>query len=165
MKMKNSIKMFSLLSLAAVIAILFAFPAVAQEKQADNMQILIEKLKADKRLIVAANMEMNESEAKDFWPVYDAYQKDLDAINQRIIKIIGSYAEGYLAGKITDEKALELTTELAAIQEADGRLPASYVPKLKKVLPIQKVLRFLQIENKIRAAVKYELAAGIPMTP
>ena len=43
---------------------LFSLPALAQDKPADNMQILREKIKADKKLLVAANMELTESEAK-----------------------------------------------------------------------------------------------------
>jgi hypothetical protein len=45
----------------------------------------------------------------------------------------------------------------------DGALQQSYAPKLLKVLPPKKALRYLQIENKIRAAVKYELAGSIPV--
>jgi hypothetical protein len=158
-------KMFSWLALISVIAILVIMPAVAEEKQSDNMKILIDKLKADKKLIVAENMELTESEAKDFWPVYDAYQTDLNAINQRIINLITSYAGQYPLTDITEEKALNLITELTAIEQTEGGLQSAYVPKLRKVLPLKKVARYLQIENKIRAAVKYELAAGIPMIP
>jgi hypothetical protein len=31
------------------------------------------------------------------------------------------------------------------------------------VLPVKKVARYLQIENKIRALVKYDLAQGVPL--
>ena len=137
--------------------------AAAQDKQADNMQIMREKVKADKKLLVAANMELTESEAKAFWPVYDQYQKDLTAINQRILKLIESYATDYKANTLTDEKANKLTAELVAIEKAEAGLKESSVPKLSKVLPAKKVARYLQIENKIRALVKYELAGEIPL--
>jgi hypothetical protein len=161
--MKRSIKVIFLLTLAAAITILVVSPAVSQDKQADEMQILREKVKADKKLLVAANMGLTESEAKGFWPVYEAYQKDLTAINQRIAGLFESYAADYRANTLTDEKAKKLTAELVAIGQAEGGLQASYFPKLSKVLPPKKVARYLQIENKIRAAVKYELAANIPL--
>ena len=140
-----------------------AIPAPAQDKPADNMQILRDKIKADKKLLVAANMELTESEAKAFWPVYDQYQKDLAAINRRIGKLIESYAADYRANTMTDEKAKKLTAEYVAIEKAEAVLKESSVPKLSKVLPPKKVARYLQIENKIRAMVKYELAGGIPL--
>ncbi len=37
------------------------------------MQILREKIRADKKLLVAENMQLTEAEAKAFWPVYDQY--------------------------------------------------------------------------------------------
>jgi len=137
--------------------------AAAQDKPADNMQIMREKVKADKKLMVAANMQLTESEAKGFWPVYEEYQKDLAAINQRIGNLIKSYAADYNANTLTDEKAKKLVDELVAIEQAEAGLKTSYVPKLGKVLPMKKVARYLQLENKVRALVKYELAGGIPL--
>ena len=157
--------LWALISVIALMMVIAAFPgpALTQDKPADDMQILIEKIKADKKLLVAANMELTESEAKGFWPVYEAYQKDLIAINQRIASLIESYAAEYQAKTLTDEKAKKLTDELVAIGKAEAELQASYVPKLRKVLPPKKVARYLQIENKIRAAVKYELAKAVPL--
>lgn len=161
MKRRNSATLF--VALAAVMTILVVTPGVSQEKPADNMQILLDKIKADKKLVVAAGIDLMESEAKGFWPVYEAYQADLMAINQRVIRLIESYAKDDMAGTLTDDKAQKLTAEFIAIQKAEAEMLASYVPKLSKVLPPKKVARYLQIENKIRAAVKYELAAGIPL--
>ena len=161
--MKRKIKVAFFLSLAAAITILVVSPAVSQDKPADNMQILRDKVKADKKLVVAANMDLTESEAKGFWPVYEQYQADLMAINQRIDRLIKSYAADYRANTLTDDKAQELTAEFISIQKAEAELLASYVPKLSQVLPPKKVARYLQIENKIRAAIKYELAVNIPV--
>ncbi len=139
--------------------------AAAQDKPADNMQIMREKVKADKKLLVASNMELTESEARAFWPVYDQYQKELGAMNERMVKMIKSYADAYNAKSITDDRAKKLTDEFVAIEKAEAGMKESYVPKLSKVLPPKKVARYLQIENKIRALVKYELAGEIPLVP
>jgi len=151
------------LTLAVAMAICIVSPVLPQDKPADKMQMLRGKVKADKKLVVAANLNLTESEGKDFWPVYEAYQKDLNAINQRIGKLIESYAEDYVANTLTDEKARKLTAELVAIQQAEGGLPASYVPKLNTVLPPKKVAAYLQIEHKIRAVVMYTLADNVPL--
>ena len=159
--------LWALFIVTALMVVIAAFPtpALTQDKPADNMQLLREKVKADKKLLVATNMELTESEAKGFWPVYEDYQKDLTAINQRIGKLIESYAADYRAKTLTDEKAKKLIDELVAIEQAEAGLKTSYVPKLSKVLPPKKVARYLQIENKIRAVVKYGLAEGVPLVP
>ena len=70
-----------------VVAVSFVVPAIAQTSVSDkattgdgasmNMQILRDKIRADKKLVVAQNMPLTDSEASAFWPIYDAYQADL----------------------------------------------------------------------------------------
>ena len=144
-----------------LMALTVALPTTAWTQ--DDMQILRDKIKADKKLLVATNMQLTDSEAKAFWPVYEQYQKDLTAINQRIAKLIEDYAADYRGNTLTDEKAMKLVNEYVAIEKAEAGLKESYVPKLSKVVPAKKVARYIQIENKIRALVKYELAGGIPL--
>ena len=138
-----------------------ATPAFAQDKPADNMQILMEKLKADKKLLVAENLELTESEAKGFWPVYASYQQDLGKINQRLGKVITDYAANFKT--MTDEIADKLVTEATAIEVDRTQMMQSYLPKLKQVLPGKKVARYYQLESKIRALLNFELAANIPL--
>ena len=149
----------------AMAIMLFSFAPLnaAQDKPADNMQILRDKIKADKKLVVATNMELTESEAKNFWPIYDGYQKDLQRINRRIVNLLESYAADFRSKSLTDDKAKKLIDEAMAIEQAEANLKSTYAPKLSKALPVKKVARYLQIENKIRAVVKYDLAQGVPL--
>lgn len=138
-------------------------PALAQEKPADTMELLRQKMQADKKLVVGANIELTESEAQRFWPIYEDYQRDLQKINQRIVALIERYAADYRNKSLTDEKAKPLIDEAVSIEQAEAQLKKAYVPKLSKVLPAKKVARYMQIENKIRAIVKYDLASAVPL--
>ena len=151
--------------LVVVLAALIALPAFAADKPASNMEIVREKVKADKKLLVASNMELTESEAKGFWPVYEAYQADLAAINARLVRLIKSYADQWNAKSLTDDGAKQLLQEGLAIEAAEVSLRQGMEAKLLAVLPARKAARYLQIENKIRAAIKYELADEIPLVP
>jgi hypothetical protein len=137
--------------------------SVAQDKPADNMQILRDKIRADKKLVVAMNMELTESEAKAFWPIYDQYQKDLQKINQRIANVLESYSDDFRKKSLTDEKAKKLIDQALVIDRDEAALKRNYAPKLSKALPAIKVVRYLQIENKIRALVRYDIASGVPL--
>jgi hypothetical protein len=148
-----------LLAFAAALAA----PAIAQEKGTSNMEILREKVRADKKLLVSANMDLTEAEAKTFWPVYESYQKDLQQINERLQKTIVAYADAYNKGPVPDDTARKLLDEALAIEEEELKLKRGYVPKLEKALPGAKVARYMQIEQKIRALMRYELAANIPL--
>jgi hypothetical protein len=148
------------------VAVLTSAPAFAQDKQAGtNMQILHDKLKADKKLVVAANMDLNDAEAKVFWPIYDAYQKDLQGPNDRLVKAILAYADAYNNNTLTDEQAMKLTNAALAIDQDEVTMRKTYTEKLSGVLPGKKVARYFQIENKIRALVRYEMADNIPLVP
>ncbi len=151
--MKKNIKAILALAVAAAITILFVSPVVSQDKPADNMQILRDKIKADKKVLVAANMELTDAEAKAFWPVYEKYQHELFLLRSRTLKLIEDFTDAY--EKMSNNKAKALLDELMRID--------SLGPKLREVLPEVKVVRYYQIENKINAALMYELAANIPL--
>ena len=148
------------------VAALVAVPVMAQETTSDtNMQILLDKVKADKKLVVAANMELNDADGKAFWPIYEAYQKDLQAINDRLAKAILAYADAYNKSTLTDAQAKQFSDEALAIDQDEIAMRKTYAARLSRVLPGKKVARYLQVENKIRAAIRYQLAAGIPLVP
>ena len=145
---------------------LVAVPVFAQEQTTDtNMQILLDKVKADKKLVVAANMELNDADGKAFWPIYEAYQKDLQAINDRLAKTILAYADAYNKSTLTDAQAKQFSDEALAIDQDEIAMRKTYAARLSRVLPGKKVALYLQVENKIRAAIRYQLAAGIPLVP
>ena len=141
-----------------------AFPAIAQTTGATtNMEILRQKIKGDKKLVVAENLKLTDAEGTTFWPVYDAYQKDLQQINQRLSAVIMAYADAYNKGPVTNDVAKKLIGEALAVDDAEAKMKGSYAPKILAALPATKAARYIQIENKIRAAIRYELAAGIPL--
>ena len=163
------------LLMACVLGIgLMAAPAMAQDvapgseagSGADtNMEIFYQKIKADKKLLVASNMDLSEAEGKKFWPIYDAYQKDLDQINQRLGMTIKGYADAYNAGKgaISDDTAKKLLNEALSLEESEVKHKRTYADKIGKVLSATKTTRYIQIENKIRAVIRMELAKQIPL--
>ena len=145
-------------------AALLTVPAYAQSTSADmDMQILRDKIKADKKVVIAANMQLTDREAAAFWPIYDQYQNDLNAIDKRLGNAILAYTDAYKAGPIADDTAKKLLDESIAIDAAEVKQRQEYAAKLTKALPVAKAARYLQVENKIRAVLRYELAAAIPL--
>lgn len=138
-----------------------AFLALAQEKPADTMQIVREKVGADKKLFIATNMGLTESEAKGFWPVYESYQAELEQVETRTGRLIEEYARTYRA--MSDQVARKLLNEFLTIEADRLKLRETYVPRFRKALPDTKVVRYYQLENKIQAVVNYDLARVIPL--
>jgi hypothetical protein len=145
---------------ALVSAPITAWP---QDKPANNLQIIHEKLKADKKFTVAKYMDLTESEAQRFWPVYEEYQKDLQKINERLLNMLQSYAADYRNKSLTDEKAKKLLDDWISLDQDEAKQRSSYAPKVLQALPAKKAARYLQIENEYRILIRYDLAATVPL--
>lgn len=159
MKRRNCI--VTVMTASALLVSLFAMPVLAGDQQADNMQLVRDKIKADKKLFVATNMELTETEAKAFWPVYEEYQEALDKLTDRMIDLIDEYAKTF--SSMSDEMAKKLIDHYVAIERDRVGLMQSYLPKFRDVLSEKKVARYYQLENKINAVVAYEAAGQIPL--
>ena len=157
---KNRVTCVLAVALIAIMAV-SVMPALAGDTPADNMEIFREKVRADKKLVVAAAMQLTESEAKAFWPVYNDYQKALTKLGDRTLSMIEEYAKNYQT--MTDGAATKMVDDYLKLRADRLKLMESFLPKFKKVLSPKKLARFYQLENKIRAAINYGLAAQIPL--
>lgn len=160
--MERSVRRIFYLALVAAVTTCFGPPVAAQDRPADNMQILREKVRADKKLFVVANMELTEPEGRAFWPVYEKYQDELFLLRTRTAKLIMDYADAF--EKLSDATARKLLDESITIEALGVELRKAYLPKFRQVLPEKKVARYYQIENKIHAALYYDLATQIPLS-
>ena len=159
--MKARIRIYPFFIVLVAVLTVFIVSPMAQEKPADNMQLVREKIQTDKKLFIAQNMNLTESEAKVFWPVYENYQKDLAKLVDKTVKLIENYSANYQT--MTEEAAKELINGYLAIEGERVALMKSFLLKFRKVLSEKKVARYYQLENKIDAVVNYGLARQIPL--
>ena len=139
----------------------FALTAFAQQPSKGTMDAVRDSLKAQKRAFVGVNMQLTDAEDAKFWPVYDSYQKDLGKINEKIAAMIVDYAKNYET--LTDGKANQLLRTNLALDRDLLKLRESYLAKFSAVLPQKKVARYYQLENKIQAVIRFDLADQIPL--
>lgn len=150
--------------LAAALTLALAAPLYgAGEAAKADMDILRDSIRANKKALVAANLTLTDAEAAGFWPLYDRYQKDLTALNDRLLKVIEEYAASF--PDLSNEKAMKITDDYLAAESDRAQMRRTYLAELAKVLPGRKVMLFHQLENKIDAVVRYDLATGIPFIP
>ena len=129
---------------------------------ADEALDLKKKIMFDqKRLVVMENMEFTEEEATAFWPVYDKHQEELFQVNQRGAKLILAYASVYQT--LTDEQAVKLVDEYYDIQDDRLTVMKKMAVDVGKVLPGKKAFRYMQVESKLSAIGRFELAKEIPL--
>jgi hypothetical protein len=138
-----------------------AAPVRAGEADEASLEILRDTLRSNKKALVDVNLTLSDEEARAFWPVYDRYQAELGAIQERLLRVIEEYSANF--GKLSDEKARQLVDEYLAVERDRSEIRRAYLEPISQALPGRKVMRFYQIENKIDAVLRYELAATIPV--
>lgn len=137
--------------------------AYAQDKPAVDVAALKAAAKADKRALVASTLKLSDTEAKKFWPLYDDFQRKQDALNRRTARLVEEVVAQ--SGPISEAHAKALLNEALAIEDEENRVRRGYQSRLVKVLPATKVMRYLQVENKLRAIQDYDIATVMPLLP
>jgi hypothetical protein len=146
-----------------LMAVSLPLAAAGEGSENIDMEILKQKIEADKKLLVAGNMNLTQAEAKAFWPIYDEYQTDLQKINKSKLDVILRYADAYNQGAVSDATAKGLLSEYLNIEQSIIVMKKAYMDRLSRVIPAAKAVRYIQIENKISAVEDFVLADQIPL--
>jgi hypothetical protein len=157
MKFTNTLVSFTVASLF-VCALGLAVPASAQSSQ---KQLDIAAARAQRKATVGANMNLTADEAAKFWPVYDAYEGRMDAVEDRHVKELKAFAANY--NNLSDVDAAKKLNEVIAIQQARLDIQKEFIPKFQAAVPQVKVTRFYQIDNKIQALIQCDIAQLVPL--
>jgi hypothetical protein len=162
--------MIRILATALAAVLLIAASSVrAEDKIADvtDMDALRKAVRADKKAYVASVLKLTPAEAKKFWPVYDAYQRDADASNRRravvveAIVILDRPLSNLYAKTLTNELILADEQEIKARRTLHNRLIRPVPGRV--IMPAAKAARYLQLESKIRALEAYDIASTIQL--
>lgn len=116
-----------------------------------------------KRAFIEEQLSLTTEEASKFWPVYDAHQEALTSLNKRRLDNIMAYARNWNTDTLDDAAADKLAKEALDIEHDEAALMESSYRKLKHAVPALKAVRYLQVESKVRAIVRFELAAEVPL--
>jgi hypothetical protein len=137
-------------------------PATAPNTVSDqDIQLLREDVRSQKKQIIAANLQLTDAEATKFWPVYDAYTAEAAKIGDTRLALIKEYAQTY--DTMTDAQAKSLIQRWAATDQATVNLRTQYMPRFEAVLPGKKAALFFQLDRRIALLIDLQLASSIPM--
>jgi Spy/CpxP family protein refolding chaperone len=152
-----------LCALGLVLASSIIAPAMAQGQAAPQLTSAewLAKIQADKKGIVAKSMDLTPDEAKKFWPLYDEFQRELAVPQSAYTRAVLDYVSA--DGKLTDANAKRIAEQVLGAGRDEARLHEKHFKQSLKVLPAHKAARYMQIENKIQAVVRYESAKAIPL--
>lgn len=153
--------------LAAMLLCAFALGTVHAAEASDSkapdasLSVLLDTIRDNRRALIAVNLNLTEDEAAKFWPIYDRYQAAINVVGDRMAALIEDYIAHFR--DLSNDKAVQLISDYLGAEADRLRVRRDYLPEFAKVLPGRTVARFYQIENKMDAVLRYDLASTIPV--
>jgi hypothetical protein len=143
--------------------------ALAQSPNPDsqdlNLRAYIELLRSDVRakkvLVMTEVMDFTEEEGAKFWPIYQEYDVELSALNDRKVGGIKDYAANY--ENMTEEKAKELTNLALQLEAERVTLKKKYIERIGEALSPKMAGRFLQVENQLLWIIDLQISSSLPV--
>ncbi len=159
-----------LLAAAAAVALNMSHGALAQSgaNAVDDTQLLISQIQADRKALVLQNMNMTAEETAAFIPIYDEYQAEQKTLAGERVALVDKFAKHYNAAVDADQSmdenaAAKILKSWSSLEDRDLALGKKYIKRFEKILPSSKVLRLVQIENKVNALIDIQMAQMIPL--
>jgi len=147
----------------SVLLLLLSVSTSAPAQTALDQQIALARQAAhtDRQVLIMGNVNFTSDESAEFWPAWKQYRAAVSANGDRMLRLIKDFAENY--DEMTDMKARELLSDSFSIKMQDVVLKQNFAKQINKFLPTTKVMRIIQIENKLDAAIQMKMAADIPL--
>ena len=111
--------------------------------------------------IMAKNLTLTADQAAKFWPVFNAYQKEQNAIMDDQLKGVQKYVDS--SETLDDAGALAL---MRAHFDRDAKMNAlrqKWLGEFQKVLPTKLAVRAMQIDRRLSLAAQTEVTSRIPL--
>jgi Spy/CpxP family protein refolding chaperone len=136
--------------------------AGAQKDPTDqDIELLRKDIRSQKKQMIAANMNLTDKEAEQFWPLYDQYTAELVKINDKKYSAVKQFAQQY--NTLTDDQAESLTRSALEVDQSVAQLRLKYIPIFRKVLSGKKTALFFQIDRRLVMLIDLQLASQVPL--
>ncbi|HTV64434.1 MAG TPA: hypothetical protein VMD98_02460 [Bryocella sp.] len=126
-----------------------------------DIEMLRENIRAQRKEITAANMPLTPDEATKFWPIFDQYRKEAIKPNDDRWSLMKEYAANY--NTMTDAEAQDLMKRATAVDQQLLALRMRYVPQFEKVISAKKTALWYQIDRRIDLMINLQFASLIPV--
>jgi len=145
----------------ALLLLSFSTLVSAQSTVDQQIELVRQSAQTDRKVLIMGNVHFTADESQQFWPAWNAYRAEMSANGDRLLALIKNFAANY--ENMNDQKARELLTDSFSISMQDVVIKQNFAKKINTFMPATKVMRIIQIENKLDAAIDMKLAAEIPL--
>ena len=139
--------------------------STAQDGTLDNPQLEKARalIQATQEALIRNDLRLTAAEEEEFWPLWEQYREATLPIRDRYVLLIAEYLRRYDAGTLDDAYAASVLDDYFEIRIGLLETRESFIDEFAAVLPMPKVARLYQLENKLTADVDAELALLVPL--
>jgi hypothetical protein len=148
-------------------ALLVASGAIAQTATPDqagtdtDIALLRSDVQSQKTDIIGHTMQLNDADAKAFWPLYREYANKQQVLGDQRVSVIKDYAAQY--DTLSDPQADALMDRMMKFDNSRSELRAQYYPKFKKAIGAKQAAKFIQVDNRLNLLVDLQIANAVPI--
>lgn len=140
--------------LIGTLILIFVMASVYSQGRRGGSSGILDRIKVEKISFLATQLDLSPSEAQEFWPVYNEFERKrfkLEMTKQKLeLKLNGSL------DTVPEYKLKELNNEFISAFSTEAQLMEEYNDRFNKILPIWKVVKLYQAERKFRSHMLQE---------
>lgn len=131
------------LKIVMVVVALFTSTVFNAQRGQDH-----EKIKSLKVAFITEKLDLSTKEAQAFWPIYNDYQEEREALRQKErTQIKGKIKE---ANELTEKEAKDLLEKYLRFEEEEEELDKAFLKEVSKVISSKKTLLLLRSEEEFK---------------
>ena len=157
---KSAVVGVGALAAAALLGLAAAAPAQTVK---ETLEVTRQAIESQRRVLVSGALPLTDAEADAFWPLYDDYEKERRSLDESANKLMADFLAS--AASLTDAQAKAMVEKALEIEAGKLRVRQAWLGRMLKAIPPRKVARFYQIDNKLDAVVRADLAKQVPLAP
>ena len=143
-----------------LLVLLFQGILVFAQTDKEDLAMVQASFGKDKKQIVQQYMQFSPADSVKFWPVYDQFEKERQALGVERYGIIENYAKQYAT--LNDDQATKLAQSTFANDGKYNDLYKNYFPKFAKAVGGLTSAKFFQLESYIQNTIRLGIQEEIP---
>jgi Spy/CpxP family protein refolding chaperone len=145
--------------IAGIFCFLFANVITAQSTVKEEIDIIQGAFGAEKKEIMAKNLDLTGVDATSFWKIYDEYEVERKAIGKDRLNLLNTYTTA--TGKFTNDQADEMLKKSMSLRSSEDKLIGKYTNKIKKATNATVASQFYMIESYIETGIRFAIYDNI----
>ena len=143
-----------------IILILLLVPLHVYSDQLEQSRI---ELEAKKKVNISNNLNLNSQESESFWNIYSDYERELGLLQKEYFDLIREFSSLYKKNSLSENSASNMLDKHFSIEERKVALKKSYRDRFQEIMPVKKVMRFYQNDNKMDSLIRCDIAKRLPL--